>query len=71
MSRRKMRAYEVYGEVVGTKHLGRVFAYSKEEAEQAARELPDVDVSFCNYCASECDDAQIQEIRVEEAPDAD
>lgn len=60
-----MKKYRVYGIVTGSKYLGEYEANSKEEAEDMALRK-DGHVGLCHQCTSECEDAEIHEVQVEE-----
>lgn len=59
------KKYEVMGQVSGGKFMGTYEASSKEEAEKMALDKEGY-VSLCHQCASECEDAQIDEVFVTE-----
>ena len=61
-----MSKYDVYATVRGLKFLGTFEASSPEEAEQKAMEA-NGSVNLCHQCAAECEDPEIDEVRVEEA----
>lgn len=66
---KKKKVYDVYGTVVGGKFLGHVEADSPDEAEQLVwdgKKLA-LDVSFCHQCSSECENAEITELHIEES----
>ena len=61
-----MTKYNVTGVVSGSKHIGVFEANSKEEAEKMAYESEEIYVSLCYACSSECEDAEIQKLVIEE-----
>ena len=60
------KKYRAYGEVVGGKYIGVVEASSSAEAVQKAWEMDEADVNLCHSCSSECEDATLTSIFVEE-----
>lgn len=58
--------YHIYAKVVGSKYLGEVEANSEKEAIQKGWDLDEACVSLCHQCSSECEDAEIEEITVDE-----
>jgi len=60
-----MTKYRAYAKVTGSKCLGEFEADSSEEAKRLATESENCDVSLCWSCASECEDAEIEEVFVE------
>jgi hypothetical protein len=61
-----MKTWACYGIVTGSKYLGTVEAETKEEAEEKALELESTYIDLCHQCASECEDAEVHDIQVEE-----
>lgn len=61
-----MTKYMIIGVVTGSKHIGVFEASSKEEAEKMAYASEGVYVSLCHACSSECEDAEIQKLIIEE-----
>jgi hypothetical protein len=59
-----IKKYRVYGKVVGSIYLGEFKAENTEEAEMLA--IENSDISFCHQCSSHCEDAQIEDIYIEE-----
>lgn len=60
------KTWNCYGVVKGSKHLGKVEAETKEEAEDLAMKLDAAQVSLCHQCADECEDPQVDDVVVEE-----
>lgn len=65
MKENKMK-YHVWAKVVGSKYLGEVEADSEEEAIEKGRELDECGIFLCYQCSSECEDAEMEEITVDE-----
>jgi len=63
-----VKKYSCYGAVTGTKYIGEVFAENKKDAIEKAFRLDKASVALCHQCSSECEDAEIHEINVEEQP---
>ena len=61
------KKFAVYGRVVGTKYLGEFEAESEEAAIEQATKNGEDHVSLCHQCSGECEDPEIDEVRVEEA----
>lgn len=61
-----MKKWGCYGVVIGSKFLGTVEAETQEEAQEKAEQLESNYVSFCHHCSSQCEDAEVREIVVEE-----
>ena len=62
--RKKIRTYSVCAVVVGSKFIGRFQAESEAKAIEMA--WKEADVSLCHRCASECEGAEVEELRAEE-----
>lgn len=60
-----MTKYGVYATVVGTKYIGEVEAEDTYEAEELAWEHPNLTVSLCHQCSSECEDPEVDGIALE------
>ena len=63
-----MKRWRVCAVVAGSKYLGEVEAETREDAIKKGYELDTACVSLCHACAGEVEDAEIQEILVEEVP---
>jgi hypothetical protein len=63
---KKIKTYNVYGIVTGSKYLGQVEAFSKDEAEEKAWSELEASVSLCHQCSREASDAEIYKVEVEE-----
>lgn len=65
----KKKKFDVYGTVTGGKYLGTVEAESAEEALDIAYEGKKVSLSvdLCHQCASECENAEVSNLTVEES----
>ena len=61
-----MKVYRCYAKVVGSKYLGTVEANSEKEAIDKAYELNECYITLCHYCSSECEDAEVTDVTVEE-----
>lgn len=61
-----MKRYRAHAQVVGGKYLGEVEAESPQKAKEMASELDSACVTLCHACASQCEDAVIAVITVEE-----
>jgi len=66
MSKEK-KTYSVSASVRGSKYIGEFEASSKEEAMEIALKSDEMYISLCHQCSSECEDAEIDEVFVEEA----
>ena len=62
---KELRKYNVYGRVVGSKYLGSVEAFSLEEAQELADNLPS-HISLCHQCSSQIEDPEISKTTIEE-----
>lgn len=63
-----MKTFHVYGKVSATKYLGTVQAETEAEAKEKGLALETVAVSICYHCSSECEDPEIHDVDVDEAP---
>ena len=61
-----MARYHAYARVVGTKYLGTVEADDVASAREAAWNLDTASVGLCHQCRSECNDAEIADVAVEQ-----
>lgn len=61
-----MPVYRVNATIVGSKYLGEYTAATPQEAEEMAINEAG-SVCLCHVCSSECEDAEIESITVEEA----
>lgn len=59
-----MPKFRVHGRVVGTKYIGEYEAATAADAEALA--WRDAHSSMCHQCSSECEDAEIDELVVEQ-----
>lgn len=66
-----MPLYRVSASVVGSKYLGVLRAKDKDEAEEKAFHMSEAYASLCHQCARQCEDAEIDEIHLEEITEAD
>jgi len=58
-----MPKFNVYGSVVGSKFIGTYEAKTRDEAiDKASR---DAHVSLCHHCATECENAEVDELTAE------
>ena len=60
-----MKKWDVNATVVGSKYLGEFRANTKQEAIDKAVKANDW-ISLCHQCASECEDAEIQDVTASE-----
>ena len=65
--RKKIKTFSVCAVVVGSKFIGH-FGHFQAESEAKAIEMAwkEADVSLCHQCASECEGAEVEELRAEE-----
>lgn len=61
---KKIKTFSVCAVVVGSKFIGHFQAESEAKAIEMA--WKEADVSLCHQCASECESAEIEELRAEE-----
>ena len=64
MGSKKLKTFSVCAVVVGSKYIGEFRAASEAEALEMA--WKEAGVSLCHRCSSECESAEIEELRAEE-----
>ncbi|RZN30470.1 hypothetical protein [Bradyrhizobium sp. Leo121] len=62
-----MPEYHVYGQVTGTKYLGKFTADTPEKAVEAAMEKMGGPVTLCHHCTAQVEDAQVVDATAEPA----
>ena len=64
--KKKDKKWHVYATVTGGKYLGTIMAPTREAAEEAAWDMDNAFANLCHQCSTECEDAEISKISVEE-----
>lgn len=63
---KKLKTWNVYGVVTGSKYLGEYQAETKEEAEDMALRDNGGGVSLCHRCSTHIDDPAVESAEAEE-----